>query len=246
MKKTEYDRMAYREKTYWWHIGRLRIINAYLTMAVNDKKNKRILNIGCGTGGTVATLQRFGRVDNVDTSQQAIDHMKRSGFNNLTKVTGTKLPFKDNSFDIIAAFDVLEHIEDDLGALNEWRRVLKPGGAVVLTVPAYQWLWSSHDEALFHKRRYTVGRLRRVTNQANLRADKMSYAIVFSLPLVVVFRFINKVLRRQPSSATSYVDVPAVVNHLFTKLLYAEAKAHRMIKFPAGTSIVARLRKSRD
>ncbi len=245
MNKLEYDRMADREKTYWWHLGRLQIIKTYIAVAKKGKTNLKILNVGCGTGGTIDLLESFGKVENVDNSDDAIRFMKSSGHKNVVKVDGIKLPFKDASFDIVGAFDVLEHIQEDRAALKEWSRVLRPDGAIVVTVPAYQWLWSGHDEVLYHKRRYTKALIKKTARQAGLKVDKLSYAVVFSLPLVIGFRFINKIMKRQVSSETSYVNVPTWTNRLFTKFLYLEAKLHNKLSFPAGTSVVAILRKAK-
>lgn len=245
MKTVEYATMAEREQTYWWHLGRLKIIEAYLSRTKKDPKKARILNVGCGTGGTIDMLEGFGEVDNVDISDEAIKFMKDHGYKQLIKVDDIELPFKDKAYDIVGAFDVLEHIEDQVGALKEWRRVLKDDGAIVLTVPAYQWLWTAHDVSLYHKRRYTTARLEKAAKEAGLRAEKKSYAIVFSLPLVVGFRFLNKALGRKTDSETSYVNVPRWVNLLFAKLLYGEARVHKYVSFPAGTSVIAILRKEK-
>jgi SAM-dependent methyltransferase len=236
--------MAEREKTYWWHLGRLRIIESYLKRIHKEPSKTKILNVGCGTGGTIDMLEGFGTVDNVDISDDAIDFMKQRGYKRITKVDDIELPFKDKTYDIVGAFDVLEHIEDEVGALREWGRILKDDGAIVITVPAYQWLWTEHDVSLHHKRRYTTKRLAAAAAEAGLKPEKKSYAIVFSLPLVVGFRFLNKVLGRKTDSETSYVNVPEWANNLFTKLLYGEAKLHGKIRFPFGTSVVTVLRKA--
>ncbi len=243
MKKSEYARMEDREKTYWWHLGRLRIIKTYVNRSLKDKDTPVILNVGCGTGGTIDMLEKFGQVDNVDISDDAIRFMKQHGYKRITKVKDIKLPFKPKSYDIVGAFDVLEHIEKEKSALKEWKRVIKDDGAIVITVPAYQWLWSDHDVSLHHKRRYTTGRLEAAATQAGLRVEKKSYAIVFSLGLVVGFRTLNKILGRKTDSETSYVDIPGWVNSLFTNLLYVEAWFHKYIRFPFGTSVVVVLRK---
>lgn len=235
--------MAEREQTYWWHLGRLRIIQTYVKRALKGVAKPKILNVGCGTGGTIDMLEAFGTVDNVDISDDAIRFMKQQGYKRIKKVTGIKLPFKANEFDMVGAFDVLEHIEPQVGALEEWRRIIKPGGAVVITVPAYQWLWSNHDASLHHKRRYTTNRLEEAANKAGLVVEKKSYAIVFSLGLVVGFRTLNKLLGRKTDSETSYVDIPEWMNSLFIHFLYVEAWFHRYIRFPFGTSVVTILRK---
>lgn len=245
MKKAEYARMAERESSYWWHLGRLRIIETYLQQATKgkDKKKVRILNIGAGTGGTLAMLEKYGVVDNADISDDAIAFMKQLGYSRIDKVDGIDLPYKDKTYDIVGAFDVLEHIQDQEMALKEWRRVLKDDGAVLITVPAYQWLWSEHDVSLYHCRRYTTGRLKWVANSVGLTPRKLSYAIVFSLPLVVGFRFLHKITGKKADSETSYVDVPNWVNSLFTRLLYVEAAMHKVMPFLAGTSVITNLRK---
>lgn len=246
MKTSEYARMAEYEQTYWWHLGRLKIIETYLKKAHKKPENAKILNVGCGTGGTLPTLEKFGEVDNVDISDEALKFMKERGYSNrLFKVEDIKLPFQDKTYDIVGAFDVLEHIKDQVGALKEWHRVLKDDGAIVLTVPAYQWLWTSHDDSLYHERRYTTKRLEQAAKEAGLRAQKRSYAVVFSLPLVVGFRFLNKALGRKMDAETSYVNVPGSVNKLFTNILSGEAKLHSKLNFPAGTSVVAILRKAK-
>lgn len=242
MKKTEYSRMAHHEKTYWWHLGRLKIITSYLNKHIGDKDGVKILNVGCGTGGTLKTLEKYGKVENVDVSDDAIDFMKQAGYK-VKKVEGIKLPYKDNSFDLVAAFDVLEHIEHDEEALKEWLRVLKPGGYVVMTIPAHQWLWSAHDTSLHHFRRYTTKEVKNKAKNAGLHPKKVSYAFAFSLPMVVGFRGINKVLGRKVDAETSYVPVPKPINSFFTGLLSAEAKAHSFTPIPFGTSVIAALEK---
>jgi SAM-dependent methyltransferase len=245
LNKAEYATMAERERAYWWHIGRLHIIDTYIRHAKGTKSKLKILNVGSGTGGTIDMLEKHGVTDNVDISNDAIKFMKQRGYTRITKVKDTKLPFKDKTYDIVGAFDVLEHIDKQVDALKEWKRVLKDPGAIIITVPAYQWLWTDHDVSLHHKRRYTIKRLAEAGKQAGLKIDKKTYAITFSLPLVVGFRFLNKALGRKTDSETSYVNVPKWLNTLFSKLLYLEAKVHRIMPFPAGTSVLVVFRKAK-
>jgi len=245
LKKSEYTRMSEYEKDYWWHLGRIKIINTYLNRFISSNNNK-ILNVGCGTGGTIKMLEKYGDVDNVDISEDAIKFMKKEGYTKIKKVDGIELPYPENTFDLVIALDVLEHIEFDKDALKEWRRVLKPGGKVILTVPAYQRLWSDHDISLYHFRRYRKWELHRKGTESVLCPIKISYAIVFSLPLVFGFRVLNKVLGRKVDSETSYVKLPKPINSLFTGLLSIEAFFHRYINFWFGTSLVAVYQKSDD
>jgi ubiquinone/menaquinone biosynthesis C-methylase UbiE len=236
--------MAEREQEYWWHLGRYEIIEQYMQLAVKGQKadEVNILNIGAGTGGTIPSLEKFGSVLNADVSDDAIKYLKKRGYK-AEKIGTGKLPYKANSFSVVAAFDVLEHIDDDEAALKEWSRVLKPGGKVVMTVPAYDWLWTDHDVSLQHFRRHTRKTVAEKAKKAGLDVSKTSYAIVFSLPLVVGFRYLNKALKRKTTEETSYVSVPRWVNKSFTQLLKAEARGHKYMAYPAGTSVVAVLSK---
>src|ERR1700719_1796057 len=121
VKTNEYARMAQHEQSYWWHVGRLEIIQTYLKHVSRNKSNSAILNIGCGTGGAIGTLEQFGDVDNVDTSDDAIAFVKARGYKNIIKIDDIALPFEDETYDIVGAFDVLEHIEDHERALSEWK-----------------------------------------------------------------------------------------------------------------------------
>lgn len=242
MNIVEYSRMAERERTYWWHAGRLAIIDSWLKKWVKPKEKSKILNVGCGTGGTLAVLEKYGAVTNVDVSTEAIKFMKKAGYK-VDKVTGIKLPYKDNSFDTIVAFDVLEHIEAHDEAFKEWFRVLKKDGAILFTVPAYQWLWSDHDKSLHHYRRYTKKLIKSIM-PPKARIQRISYYIVFSLPLIVGFRFLNKLIGRKTDSESSYVNVPRVINNLFTGFLKLEANMHRITTFPTGTSLITVIRKN--
>lgn len=241
MKKSEYEKMYLRESTYWWHVGRLQVINTYLSGLKLGSSRLRILNVGCGTGGNMPIIEKYGEVKNIDVSKEAIMFMKKSGYE-AELVDGPTLPFSDNSYDMVVALDVLEHIDKDKSALVEWLRVLKPNGVILFTVPAYQWLWSDHDVSLHHYRRYTKTTIKKITPVGAV-VQKISYFIVFSLPLVVGFRVINKLLRKQVDSETSYVNVPKVINAIFIKLLAFEAVLHRFFGFPVGTSIITIMRK---
>lgn len=244
MKKSEYGQMAHNEKTYWWHIGRLSIVDAQLQSISSRKTKLRILNVGCGTGGTIKTLEKYGIVTNIDTSKEALKYMKLSGHDGIL-INTPVLPFKDESFDVVVALDVLEHIENDQTALLEWRRVLKESGKVLITVPAYQWLWSGHDESLHHWRRYTTSKLRWDLDKVSFNANKVSYAIAFSLPLVAGFRVLHKLTRKTMTDQSSYVQLPGSINSFFSALLKLEAIWLSRFSLPFGTTVLGIFSKHR-
>jgi ubiquinone/menaquinone biosynthesis C-methylase UbiE len=187
----------------------------------------------------VETLSRYGAVDNVDVAPEAVAFMERAGYQ-VTKFDGFRLPFADESYDVVVACDVLEHIDDDVAALKEWRRVVRDGGSILLTVPAYQWLWSSHDVASHHIRRHTVRSIVSRAKAAELRVIQRSYAFFLSLPLFALFRMMDR-QRKAPSS--SYVALPRVINQILLKLVQLEARFLRVGRLPWGSSVIALLDK---
>lgn len=141
-------------KDYWWPVGRDFTILLWLRKIWRGQ-NWRILDLGCGLGETTRKLESFGTVIGVDTAKEAVQMARERGLSQVEVMNICSLSLPSDFFDLVTAFDVLEHIEDDQKALGEICRVLKKGGLFLLTVPACPWLWSFHDESLGHKRRYT-------------------------------------------------------------------------------------------
>lgn len=237
MNIAEYKEMSEREDSYWWHTGRMNIVDKQLQRIAQNKKKLRILNIGCGTGGTIPTLEKYGSVTNVDISAEALRFLKIKGYTGKL-IKDHLLPFKDGDFDVVVALDVLEHINQDRLSLDEWNRVLKKNGVLVVTVPAYEFLWSGHDTSLHHQRRYTRNRLDWDLQKSAFRKLKNSYMITFSFFLVVGFRMLYKVAGRKMTENTSYVNIPRFVNNLFDKLLRIEGSVLRYINLPFGTTVL--------
>lgn len=239
------DSLAAAEATYWWHVGRMRIVSGQLrTLLPAADRPREILNIGSGTGGTIPALARFGHVVNADVSTDAIAHVRRKGYD-AVQLDGGPLPFADKSFDVVVALDVIEHIEDEAGALAEWRRVLADDGTLLLAVPAYQWLWSDFDVFNGHFRRYTRTRLAAAVRAADFSVVRSSYMIVGTLPLVAGYRLLSRVWpsRGEPQVEGSFVPVPQVVNSALVGLLRAEAFLARRVRFPFGSSVILSARK---
>lgn len=242
MNKSEYAKLYEVEKYYWWHQGRLKLIESQF-LGLSKTGPLKILNVGGGTGGTVPTLEQFGEVENLDISDDAIKFMNQNGYR-ASKYDGKKLPFSDNNFDVVCAFDVLEHIKEDDKALKEWARVLKPQGHILITVPAYQWLWSKHDESMHHFRRYSRTKLSKLVESVNsLSKEKISYGFMFSFPLVVINRFTEKIFKNNQKPEAKFPKLPKPVNKLFIMILVLESRIMRYVSLPWGTSVVAVLKK---
>jgi SAM-dependent methyltransferase len=241
MESSEYAKLAAFENKYWWHVGRRSIVARQIAKLNRQQHQLNILNVGSGTGGTVELLAKHGKVLNIDRSEEAVRLMQQSGYEAF-QMDGANPPLENDQFDLVAALDVLEHIQEDETALQEWRRLLKPGGYVLLTVPAYQWLWSGHDVSLGHFRRYSASQLEKLVRAAGLEMCKRSYAITFSFPLIVTFRLLQKLLRPAVPKS-SYVELPAIINSLFIGILRIESFFLGAFNFPFGTSVLVVARK---
>ena len=154
MKKYLYEDLYSLEDKHWWHISKRRIVRN-LIKKYNHLDNPRILDIGCGTGKNMEELQSLGPVFGLDSSIEALKYCKKRGLNNLIEGTAEKTSLKSSFFDVVTLLDVLEHTDDNK-TLKEMNRIIKKDGIIIITVPAFGWLWSTWDEVLHHKRRYTT------------------------------------------------------------------------------------------
>jgi len=167
MKDKEIQRISEFEEDYWWFIGRKKIIQTTIEKELKKNRDLKILDVGCGTGGTTSDLKRFGAVYGIDFSFSALQFSAKRGLQVL-KGAVNKLPFLDETFDMITMFDALEHIEDHLLVVKELSRILKKTGIIFITVPAYQFLWSQHDVAVSHFRRYNSKSISKVVTKGGL------------------------------------------------------------------------------
>jgi SAM-dependent methyltransferase len=249
MDRIAYETFAKLEHTHFWFVSRRRIFFDLLDreFAGTPTAGRRVLEIGCGAGGMLGPLQRYGEVSGLDVDHEYVRYCKDRGFANVLCGSGYELPFADGSFDLVCLFDTIEHIPDDERALREVLRVLRPGGAVFVSVPAYQWLWSQNDKTAHHHRRYTARRLARVLRAAGLQPRRVSYFNTLLLPLIVPSVLWQKLMDRLGRLPAGYnnmsVQLPAALNRAFTAIMSAERFALRWLSFPCGHSVIALARR---
>jgi SAM-dependent methyltransferase len=238
VKPEEYARMFDLEDHYWWFRGRRELARVMLSRYRVWCDQERILDVGCGTGATLAVLAGIGTAVGLDASREALEFCRSRDHRTLVQSEAGDIPFRNDTFQAAVALDVLEHVPDDLRVLTEIHRVIRPRGLVVVTVPAFRFLWSQHDVALHHKRRYRSGDIARLMERAGFRTLKLSYAMSLLFLPVVAYRLLERVARRGEEASTTLKPVPEPINLLLYWLLRLEAQWIRFSRFPVGVSIV--------
>ena len=238
MRDYTYEILFESEEDHWWLASRRRMVVDWVRQRYPGRHDLRILDVGCGTGMMLVEMARMGQAQGIDASDEALAFCRRRGLTAVQKGNVLELPFADGSFDVLTGVDILEHIDDDVGALREWRRVLKPGGRLFLFVPAHQWLWSLQDEISGHRRRYTAGLLRRVVAEAGLVVERQSYVSTYLLPVIVLGRIWLKALRRFKDVKTENTLHPSWSNGILRRVFSAEIPLLRRVNFPFGASLL--------
>ena len=247
------DRVAYEtfrelEHSHFWFVSRRRIFFDQLDRLLPKSPGNKVLEIGCGAGGMLGPLQRYGDITGLDIDHEFVGVCRERGFRHVLCGSGYELPFPDDSFDLVCLFDTIEHIPDDEQALHEVQRVLKPGGAVFVSVPAYQWLWSQNDVTAHHFRRYTARRLRQVMVAAGLVPARVSYFNTILLPLIIPSVLWQKLMHKLGRLPDGYnnmsVKLKPWVNRLFTGIMSSERMPLRWLRFPLGHSVFALAKKA--
>ena len=236
MDRVVFDRMAAHDTTHWWYRARRDILADYLTRFGDLPAKAHILEIGCGTGHNLPMLSQFGKVDAIE-----IDPTARSmASERLGKPVGAAplpaLPgVPRGTYDLIAVLDVVEHVEDDVGALQAMAQCLAPGGKILITVPAHAWMWSAHDVVNHHHRRYSKATLRRAIEQAGLSPRKLGYFNSLLFPLAATARVLGRLTGRDYSDDS---PPPPAVNSLFERVFRLERHLVGRVPMTPGVSIV--------
>lgn len=241
MERHVFDRMAELDATHWWFTARRQILAAVIGRIVRPPKNARILELGCGTGHNLAMLEQFGRVEasELDRDARALSS-KRLG----RPVESAALPdlsaFPAESFDLVALLDVLEHVSDDNAALVAIRGRLKPGGKLLVTVPANKWMWSAHDVAHHHHRRYRRGELVDLARRTGFSIELISPFNTILFPLIAAVRLVGRVTGKAEADDSM---PPAPINAVLETLFGLERGLIGRVPLPFGVSLVAVLRR---
>ena len=233
----ESDTLAVEDR-HWWYRGRRRIV-LDVVESLPLSQPPRILDAGCGSGRNLMELARFGSAVGLEPSERGAEVARARGVGEVAQAGIDAMPFDDASFDLITCLDVLEHIEDDRRALVELRRVVRPTGLLLITVPAYPRLWSSHDELNRHCRRYTRRELVGRAVDAGWRPVRTTHFNALLLPVAAAWRLAERLRPSPPAPTSELVRTPTSLNWLLEQPLRAEAALLRSgRRIPAGLSLV--------
>ena len=237
MERVVYEQMAELDQRHWWYRARREVIAALIRRVAPPPPGARILEVGCGTGHNLAMLGEFGKVDALELDEEARtlaeQRLGRAVHNApLPELSG----IDDAAYDLIGAFDVIEHIDDDSAALRSIAGKLKPGGKLVMTVPAHQWMWSAHDVVNHHKRRYSKRALRLLIEGSPLKLDAIGYFNSLLFPVAVAERSASRLRGKEDADLTL---PPKALNLALERTFAAERHLIGRVPLPPGLSLFA-------
>lgn len=244
------------ERKHWWFKVRNNILMDYVDRFKPSGNTKlKILNVGAGTGHTSELLSKIGNVVSVEFDKDCVDFVNKATSLNLIEGSILDLDFPDNNFDIVCAFDVIEHVENDRLAFKEMTRVVKPGGTILISIPAFMSLWSEHDEINHHFRRYTYTKISELSEKIkHIECLYSTYFNSFLFPPIFFYRKLSNLIRRKKSvihvnKQELKTNFTVANNRLLSAFFYSIFSAERYLlkqglRFPAGVSLVCIYRKN--
>lgn len=236
MNENEFRLLDEIEDTHWWFVGKQLILRSLLE---RHAPRGTILDLGCGTGGTLRNWMESHTCFGTDRSDLALRICAEKGFTRLVQSDLGAFPFAPGAFDTILALDVIEHLEDDVGFVARTAELLSASGQLILAVPAFQMLWSQHDETFQHFRRYRASQLRDVVEQAGMVAERITYTNTLTFPPAMVWRLLSQhtpVGRVAPKH--DFWPVPRWLNTILTQAYRIESRALSRMNLPFGVSVV--------
>jgi len=236
----DFELLTHRvEDRHWWYRGRRRVLDVVLRdLAIAP--GSRLLDAGCGSGRNMLELRHHGAVTGIELSSASVQAARERQAGEVIEGSVLDMPFAEGSFELAVSLDVIEHLEDDVGALRELRRVVAPGGRLLVTVPAYQWLWSRHDVVNHHYRRYSRATLVGAAERAGWRCERTTHFNSLLLPLAIGMRALEFFNRGGEGSSLDLWVPPAPLNWGLQQPLNLEAALiGRGVRIPAGLSLLA-------
>jgi SAM-dependent methyltransferase len=234
------------EDGYWWYRARALLMQWLDRYAPQDRSHAMILDIGCGTGANLALMQSYGTAIGVDISEHALAFCRARGIpsERTFQASAEDLPFSSARFDLAISFDVICNIAEDARAFSEVSRVLRPGARFIVQLPAYQWLWSMHDVAVGHQRRYDAHSLRKNLLAAGFEIERLTFANMLLMPFIAAMRMtIRRAKLNGRPIRSDLVKLPRVINSPLSALFMAEMRAVSRVNLPYGLSVIALARK---
>ncbi|MCX7890839.1 MAG: class I SAM-dependent methyltransferase [Burkholderiales bacterium] len=243
MERASYALAAEVENTHWWFRGRREILRAAIVRALaGAPRPAHLLEAGCGNGGNLPLLAEFGRVSAFELDDVA---RERAVARRMAVVARGSLPddipFAPGEFDLVAALDVVEHVDDDRAAILGLAARVRPGGCLLLTVPAFRWLWSEHDDITHHRRRYTAAEIKALFRGAGLATEHLSYFNTLLFPLAAAHIKLRRLLRLDPYSA--FRTPPRWQNEVLASVFALERGLAPRFRLPFGISLLGWARK---
>ncbi len=239
---------AIAEDEHWWFATRTWAIEKWLRQ-LPKYRNLDILDVGCGAGNMIHHLSQYGRVRGIEVDARPVKIAQARGYDVRQGDATRHIPFEDATFDLVTALDVIEHVDEDIAILCESYRVLKPGGHLLVTTPAFQWLWSHNDELNAHKRRYTARDLNARLTEAGLHIRRTSYNFFLVFPLAASLILLRNRTQQRVELRSHHVQaeeyqvemepVSPLLNSLLRGVGQIEAQLIGSINLPFGTSLIS-------
>ncbi|MFT5337474.1 MAG: SAM-dependent methyltransferase [Luteibaculaceae bacterium] len=242
MEKEYYKAYYHLERKHWWFLARSIILQKKIEQFLPKKDGLKILNVGAATGGTSQMLEQFGAVTSVEYDRDCFTFLKGILSSDVIHGSITELPFNDSQFDLVCGFDVLEHVQDDKLAMQELTRVTKQNGVVFVTVPAFQSLWSSHDDVNHHFRRYSKGGLLELIKSLNVKREYLTFFNFFLFPPIALFRYLfgkkKSDFSKKKSDFHKVERIGKLNGLLFWIFKFESIFINANLRFPIGVSLM--------